>query len=307
MLQDREPIVLCHAACSGGSMIYRMIIANLDLVGVSEVSHRVLFREDPYFPTDPELALLSGGIIADAEFERIFLDRVRHSNEVCRKKKKTLLIREHTHSYFFIDSLGSSVPDNPSWIADQYLKRFDKRIKCIVTVRDPIDCWLSFFANFHGSTPNEFQEHCSKYEGFVRSLSSSYDKQNILLIRYEDIINDQVKQLKRIAEFIDVSFDGKAVRDWSHVSSTGNSGRQGHTVQKRTRRPFGIQLIRDAEKSSSYRYLTEELGYAHLCESISVLTKARAYYIDFRRIFASVSVRILEPIQNWALSRSRVP
>lgn len=306
-LQDQEPIILCHVACSGGSMIYRMLIASFGLVGISEISHRVPQGKLVFIPTDPEYALLEGGEILESEFENIFFDRVQHSNEICQKNNKPLLIREHIHSNFFFDSPDSTIPNNPSWIADQYDKRLGKKIKCIVTVRDPIDSWLGLSANFYDSAPKDFQEYCAKYERFIRSFLKNYDQNFMLLIKYEDIIDDQVEQLECIAEFIGVSFNRKATNDWSHIPSTGNSGRQSNTVQKRTRRPFGIQLIQAAETSESYGYLVEQLGYKHLRDSVSIEVKIRAYCVSVRTTVTSVLTRILARMQNWALNKSRIP
>lgn len=306
-LQDQEPIILCHVACSGGSMIYRMLIANFGLVGISEVSHRVHHGEHLFIPTDPEYALLEGGEIFDTEFENIFFDRIQHCNEICQKNNKPLIIREHTHSNYFFDSPHSAIPNNPSWIAGQYKKRLDKKVKCIVSVRDPIDSWLGLFANFNDSTPKDFHEYCAKYERFIRSFFENYDKKNMLLIKYEDIVDDQVEQLKRIAKFIDASFNGKAVNDWSQIPSTGNSGRQSKSVQKRVRRPFGIQLVQAADTSESYSYLVERLGYEHLRDSVSIEVKLRAYYVSVRKTFASSLTPILVRMHNWVLNKSRIP
>lgn len=306
-MQDQEPIILCHVACSGGSMIYRMILANFNLVGISEISHRFPFKKEAFIPTDPEYALLNGGEITDEEFQRVFFDRVLRSAEICKQKKKILLIREHSQSYFFFNSTESSIPEHPSWIAGQYLQRLNKRIKCIVTVRDPVDSWLGLLANFPGAVSADFQEYCSKYEWFVKSLRNNYDSDSILLIRYEDIIDNEVKQLHRIAKFLGIPFDGNTVDDWSQIASTGNSGRQGSSLQKRARRPFGTGLIREASLSKSYQFLIQELGYANLGDSVSTKVKIRAKYIDIRKSFANFLARRLIRFQDWATRNSRVP
>ncbi|MFC1778434.1 sulfotransferase [Pseudomonadota bacterium] len=306
-MQNQEPIILCHVACSGGSMIYRMLVSNFDLVGISEVSHCYPFEKDRFIPTDPEHALLKVGELSDKEFERVFFDRIQFSNSTCVKNNKSLLIREHTHSYFFLRPAGLPIPDSPSWIAEQYSKRLGQQIKCIVTVRDPIDSWLGLCANFPGNAPRNFQDYCSKYEKFIRSYFNNYDQQNMLLIRYEDFVENLEVQLQCIAKFVGQPFSGKVTENWSGISCTGLSGRQNDKIEKRVRRPFGNQLLRDAAISESYRYLTEELGYPYLGDSVSVKLKAQAYYVDIRRKLATVLARVLGRTQKWALSRSRVP
>ncbi len=306
-MPNQEPVILCHAACTGGSMIYRIVVSSFDLVGISEVSHRFPFNEGALIPTDPERALLADSVIDEAEYERIFFDRILYSNEVCQKKEKLLMIREHTHSYFFSDSSNTPTLSLPSWIAQQYLERLDKQTKCIITARDPIDSWLGLCASFPELALKGFQNYCTAYSVFIKSALKNQCEQNVLLIKYEDLIENQLEQLQRISKFIDVPFSGKISNDWSCISSTGNSGRQGDKIRKRKRRPFGLKLIRDAESSESYRYLVENLGYSHLSDSISIRVRVSAFYIDLRTKFASVLTRVLRRILCWALSKSRVP
>lgn len=272
-------------------MIYRMILATFGFAGISEISHCFPFEKGHFVPTDPEFALLVGGQIDEKEFGEIFFRRIQNANEICCKNNKQLLIREHTHSYYFFDSGKLSVPDHPSWIADQYAKRLEKSLKCIVTVRDPIDSWLSLSANFPHLSPTNFAAYCSHYKNFLGSITDNYDSQTMLLIKYEDVVEDQARELNKIAQFIGETFSGSLPEDWYCVASTGNSGRQSSIVQKRARRPFGTELIRGAEESEDYSYLVDYLEYPHLRQSVSTAILIRAFIVELKQKLLSVILR----------------
>ena len=63
----RTPVVLCHAACTGGSMIYRLLVSTFGFCGISEISHgrRTAFG---FSPVDPEAQLFSIGQIDHSGF-----------------------------------------------------------------------------------------------------------------------------------------------------------------------------------------------------------------------------------------------
>jgi hypothetical protein len=301
------PLVLCHPACSGGSMIYRLLVSHFQLIGVSEISHCFPFGKDKFIPSDPEHALMVNGELGESEFEDIFFDRILNSNNISQNRGKQLLIREHTHTYFFMEQPDKRVPVQPSWIVEQYEKRLDKTIKCIVTVRDPIDSWLSISANFPRVAPDNFHEYCRRYKGFIRSVFESKNQNTILLVKYEDIILNQHLELSRIAEFLEIPLDGSIEKDWTDVLSTGNSGRQSEKIEKRQRRPFGFRLIREARQSNCYRYIVEQLGYQHLCDGLPKRYWLRAAYTDSKRVFASIIKKLLSPVVRWSVDRSNVP
>jgi hypothetical protein len=284
-----------------------MIIANFDLVGISEIGHNHAFPKNAFIPTDPEYALLKTSVINRAQFDDVFWRRIEYCVKRCNQSGKSLLIREHTHSYFFHGSVNTALPKHPSWIADQYLKRKGEKLKCIVTLRDPVDSWLGLLANIPKMAPANFLEYCSRYKDFLASVIENDDRNSLLIVKHEDIVENWITWFERIADFIGMPFDANNPADWAQIPSTGNSGRQFQELTVLPRRPFGTQLIREAEKSDAYQYIIQKLGYRHLCEPLSFKVKLQAHSTDIKRRIALIQLKALSRIQNWANNHSRTP
>lgn len=288
-------------------MIYRLLVSHFDFIGVSEISHCFPFDKNQFIPLDPEYALKVTGVLDDREFEDIFFNRILNICRIANKKGKQLLIREHTHSYFFMSDSDHPGPGHPSWVAAQFARRQGKKIKCIISVRNPVDSWLSVAVNFPESAPINFLDYCKCYEKFIRAVFDVAGQETVLLVKYEDIIRDRQKELQRIAEFLGVPLDPSVPKDWTNVPSTGNSGRQSGRIEERKRRPFGFGLIQKAQQSKSYRYLSETLGYPKLSEELPRYYWMSAAYTDIKRIFASAIGRLLSPVIRWRNDRSNIP
>lgn len=268
-MNNNAPTILCHPACSGGSLIFRMIISQFDLVGLSEMSHQHDLPPGTFMPTDPEYSLLLSGVITETEYAEIFMRRVVNSIEICQARDLQPLIREHTHSYFFSPTFAQNHPSNPSWIATEYEKKFAKRLKCIISTRDPVDSWLGLKAHFPSVAPINFDQYARYYLDFIDTLELNNEPTKDLLIRYEDVILQAEEELRRIAKFLDIPFDGEVNSGWNNVISTGNSGRQSEKLELRPRRPFDIEFMREAENSDAYADLIEKLDYDHISETSS--------------------------------------
>lgn len=294
-----EPIIICHPACSGGSLIYRLLVAQFSLAGVSEISHCFPNTATAFFPSDPERSLLASGLIDLAEFGEIVFKRIANCEAICREKGKRLLIREHTHSYFFDECVQQPTTGGPSWIADQFRIVSDRRIKCIVSVRDPIDCWLGLHANFPEIALTDFHQYCLRYKRFLDSLKNSDEAEDFLLVRYEDLIEFHDREFRRIAQFVNIPYSGRLVDSWTSVASSGNSGRQSQTLKKMPRRPFGIALLRAAGRSTAYEDLVKELDYPHIAESVSSAGKLRSCLLTMRRTTATFLYRATRIGFDW--------
>lgn len=258
---NHHPIVLCTPACSGGSFIYRTLVSSLNAVGISEISD--FWRSaDRYMPLDPEAHLLHQGFIDVETFGDLFLKRIESCWDVAQRLERPLLIREHSHRSVFLPQVTTESLKSVSRINDLFAARHNSQLKCIVTVRNPIDSWLGLCANFPTARPETFEEYCLRYIDFIDGVS---DTQSAQIFKYEDLIRQPEGLVQQIFTFLDLSLDKPL--DWeavNAVSSSGNSGRQTVQPTLHPRRPFRIEFLREANESESYATLCSRLDYPHL-------------------------------------------
>jgi len=261
----QQPIILCHAACTGGSLIYRLLVSAFGFVGISEISHAR--RPDPkeYLPLDPEAQLLSQGIISPAEFDIIFIQRIYNCDQIVRERGKTLLVREHSHRYFFDPQQDDIAVDSVSWINDAYRKERGESLCCLVSVRNPIDSWLGLRNSFPDESPLTFDQYCEKYLNFIDRIEQT---ERVHLFKYEAFVHDPRATLEEIGKRIGHTCSNFDLGKSAHVASSGNSGRQGAEITARPRRPFTMHLVRSAEASGHYRKLCDRLGYPCLNDEL---------------------------------------
>jgi hypothetical protein len=297
LLQPSLPVILCHAACSGGSLTYRLLVAAFDLVGISEVSHASIPGIKTYMPLDPEAQLYSQGIISPAPFAEIFSRRLNHCEKIAATMGKNLLVREHSHRYFFYPHHEEFTIDSVSWINDRYKKDKQQDLLCLVSVRDPIDSWLGLCRNFPREHPFTFDEYCGKYLEFLEHTENT---KCFRIIKYEDIVERTEETLSKIGQVIGLDLEPNYTQNYTNVDSSGNSGRQSRGIVARERRPFSMNLIRASRSSANYQVLCRKLGYPLLTETIGSKERYRLVKTYANHYLNSVFTAIGRPINNAA-------
>lgn len=287
-------------------MIFRLLCAQFGLVGISEKGHKLTYGKNAFLPTDPEHALLIAGVIDLGTFGEIFIERVRNALSICDSKGFRALIREHTHSYFFQDQSLPVTEDYPSWIAGELYKKSGILSKCIMTVRDPIDSWMGLERSFPRMAPKNFDQYCTSYLNFLKSAGDKVKHGEVLLVRYEDVIEDPQNEIKRIGAFIGELFTGELTSEWHLVASSGNSGRQSQEIKKRKRRAIDFRLFQDAKSSSSYRELISILDYPNIRETSSITQKFLSPAVQLERYGATMMVAVKKRVRKWARARSYI-
>ncbi len=268
-MKDSSPIILCHAACTGGSLIYRLLVSAFSFIGISEVSHVFDFSPRKFMPYDPEWQFYVQNIIENDKFSNIFFDRICHCNDIASTLGKKLLIREHSHSYFFNPILNEL--ENISWISSRYQQRYGKSLLCLLSVRDPIDSWLGLRHSFPKEKPVDFDAYCSRYLKFMDMAEKT---KNIYIFKYEDMIQDVKGILSNISEKICCQLQHIDIEQNGSIASSGNSGRQGIKLVHRPRRPFTTHLVDVATNSKNYEELCARLGYVQLHKPVHLKEKA---------------------------------
>ena len=256
-----------------------------DFIGLSEVSNAYIPPPDLFTPLDPESLLLSQNIISPYTFENIFADRIINCEYIANKHNKRLFIREHSHSYFFKDTRPRKI-NSVSWIYDLYKKRFGLSLPVLLSVRDPIDSWLSLNSSFENESPFNFDQYCEKYLFFLDMVTKT---EGIYLFKYEDFVTDQINILNNIGKKIGkkpFTMNG----DFLHnsVTSSGNSGRGGTMITPRKRRLFTRTLVQDTRDSNNYKLLCDKLGYPSLVDCLEWSDQLKMIQASLNNLFFQI-------------------
>lgn len=301
-----KTIVLIHAACTGGSLLYRVLTQSLGCLGLNEIGFGKRPAATMFNSWDPECQLWASGKISDEQFANIFYSRIQNCESLAKACDKHLLVREHSHTFFFKPDDIEKNYQPPSWIASKIEQETGQFPFCILTVRNPVDSWLGYRRNFAHEDLDQFNEYCSRYNRWLDScdqLNSVSEK--CLIVKYEDFIADAQVQMNRVTQFLECP---QASVDLSQVGSkigSGNSGRISSSLQKRSRRPFPYSFIRVASSSDEYRKLCKRLGYAHMPEHLETGDIIRSVGFQFVHIANRLLLSFKKPLQRIA-NKSRV-
>lgn len=269
------PIVLCHPACSGGSLIYRHLAAATGCVSVHEVGHRWLPRVEDFRPLDPESQLACLGRLSPEDFADIYWSRLLNANAIAQRSGSRLLVREHTHQYYFdnTEPIDSAI----SWLRQEYEQRLGVTTPTVVSYRDPIDCWLGMKASFPNLVSYNFETYCDRYLQWVTpAIEAARDPSlKVALLKYEDFCTSAISEVCRATAALEI--EATAEYQPANVPSSGNSGRRNdETVAIRARRPYTLRLVSEAAASESYAKLCGLLGYRHLSEDPTLQPRLRS-------------------------------
>ena len=272
-----SPVVLGHAACTGGSLIYRVLTSTFGFSSLSEIGvARVPQRR--FSPWDPELQLFARDDISAKEFSEIIFERVLSCQQIATRKQQRVLVREHTHSFYFNPKDPEILREGGSWFADAYYARFSARVPALVSVRDPIDSWLGFRRSFEAQLPDRFDDYCRAYNSYLDKIDTqNSDHKQFHLFKYEDFLTDPQKQLDMIAAHINQPPKEADLSSVGNLFGSGNSGRVSSELKKRARRPFTHRLYKEAEDSQEYLRLCQRLEYPLVYEGVSVADRISGY------------------------------
>ena len=129
-------------------------------------------------------------------------------------------------------------------------------MRSVVTVRHPLDSFLSLSANkwLHFS-PATLEEYCQRYALFLKAYRDQP------LFRYEDFLEDAPGVLQNILDALalEPAPDFSQLRPLFHFS--GDSGRNTPRIEPRPRRDIPDALQHDKDTSPAYAELCQTLGY----------------------------------------------
>lgn len=252
-----EPIrTVHHFACTGGTLICKCIASMPNTQLLSEVdplSTPVQSSAKPLFsPTDMVTLMRQSTRGATPELVmELFLNNLGVIYPESTRSGLRLVLRDHAHSHY---CRGGDIPDRPS-LRNLVASRFP--VLSVMTVRDPIDSYLSLRANgWVHFTPATFDEYCRRYINFI------HDHAEVSIIRYEDFLDDPEAEMMKICRLLDLPFNADFRDLFSVYRITGDSGRSGVHIETRSRRHIDAELAGEIGASTNYQRLRSLLGFS---------------------------------------------
>lgn len=251
-----EPIrTVHHFACTGGTLICKCIASMPNTQLLSEVdplSTPVQSSAKPLFsPTDMVTLMRQSTRGATPELiMELFLNNLGVIYPESMRSGLRLVLRDHAHSHY---CRGGDIPDRPS-LRNLVASRFP--VLSVVTVRDPIDSYLSLRANgWIHFTPPTFDEYCARYIAFLRAY------QGVPIVRYENFVSRPEAEMQNLCNVLELPLNRDFPDLFDVHKISGDSGRSENAIRLRSRRLVDDALAGELIGSVNYRSLQSMLGY----------------------------------------------
>ncbi|MCD2183564.1 sulfotransferase [Rhizobium sp. GN54] len=251
--QSRPPVrMLHHLACTGGTLVSRCLACQPNVQLLSEVDPlTTLPYSRPFVPTDMiGLAKLGSRPPSTDVLIEIFMAGLGALYADSRLRGRYLVLRDHTHSHF---NVGPDIPTRQT-LRDMVRKQYP--VRSIVTVRHPLDSFLSLRKNgWKHFSPFTLEEYAVRYHAFLDCYS------DVELFRYEDFVAEPKDRTAQMCEVLQIPYNPDFLDVFSAIKLSGDSGRSGNTISARPRQANGQDLLDEAMTSKSFASLLERLNY----------------------------------------------
>jgi len=244
-----------HFACTGGTLFSKCIASQPNVFMMSEVHPTTRLgwssNEGDFIPRDIISNLMRAGVPAISNLsEKVFERSIRYASKHVEQFGGTLVIRAHSHSDY---CTSESVPSRDSLsriLSDKF------RLINLVTIRDPIDSYLSIQRNkwVHFS-PKTFDEYCRRLLVFLKP----FDKNHIF--KYEDFVLEPEKVMKKICSHLEITFVKESLDIFGIVTLSGDSGRQSNEIGLRSRPELSEAFQDEITSSQNYKIIKKEFNY----------------------------------------------
>ncbi|QIZ82672.1 hypothetical protein SAMN04488043_11626 [Thalassovita gelatinovora] len=248
---------LHHFACSGGTVIAKCISALPNSIVVSEIDPlstmgvNVTGWAPRFAPTDLILGLRHAArAVDDAIFVEIFKSSINAAHAGLSKQGYNLVLRDHAHSHFCTNTDAASRPSLHEILVSEL------PLRSVVTVRHPLDSFLSLTANgWLHFEPATLDEYSRRYLAFL-------DRHvGVPVVLYEDFVQAPEQVLEQLCSLLDLPFSPLALDFMPVIRMTGDSGRSGGRISARRRRDVPQELDQDRNDSHDYHALCARFGY----------------------------------------------
>jgi hypothetical protein len=250
MFPSDQPIrMIHHLSATGGTVISRCLAAMPDVVLLSEL-HPLTPSMVPFYPLDPlgQVAWNYAHLLpSDERMYSLFRERLEPVVDLCRIHGKRLVLRDHSHS----DYLSERAPGTR--LADALRGRY--ALRQVVTIRNPIDAWLSMVENGFNHHLSGFEQYCERCNRFLDDYS------DVPVWRYEDFVAEPDQVMASICEELDLVFLPGFAERAADVVLTGDSGRRPPNIRVLQRREVSTDFILRAVSLESYRSISDRFNY----------------------------------------------
>ncbi|MEM6820977.1 MAG: sulfotransferase family protein [Verrucomicrobiota bacterium] len=252
--QDQEPVrILHHFACTGGTLISKCLAVMPNTLVLSEIDpfSSLPLRKSNFAPTDLIKLLKSSGREIDPELiGAVFLAGLTAIKNHSQDRGIRLVLRDHSHSQFCVGGVPRLQPSMGRLLKNNF------EVISVVTVRHPIDSYLSLIANeWVHFEPKTFEEYCKRYLIFLDH------HRDAKLYSYESFVEEPLKITASLCTDLQLKFNADSLESYSAFSLTGDSGRSSDQIKPRPRRDIPNALLSEILASASYRGLCEKLDY----------------------------------------------
>jgi len=206
-------------------------------------------------PFDPVQQLFSQNLISYKEetLKEIFKNRIKIASKLAEENNKLLVLRDHTAS----DYLSKM---EPRGFREKSLINTlfgDFRVLSVLTVRNPVDSYLSIRKNGWHDGIKHFDEYCSR---FLMMLDAY---KNVPVYKYEDFCADPDAVLEKICVDMDIQFDASYRNQFHQINLTGDSGRGREVREIKTlpRRDYSEEYLSEVAKSRHFKKISKRLAY----------------------------------------------
>jgi len=242
-------ITLHHLACSGGTVFSKAVAALKGVILLSEI-HPDRHLENRY---DPVAQLHFGYSLKDEErgvFDELYLDNLAACAALAERRGCRLIIRDHCHRDFVEFERGASR------LVELLRRRFT--VLPIVTLRDPVDTWISYRQRgwFRTGDPGQL---CARMLNLVRAFDGAP------VFKYEDLIDSPHATLRALCAVAQIDFHDDFLERMPQITHmTGNSGRTGDVLSRRRRQRIFNDEVRSFLGSPHYAQVCTQFDYPKL-------------------------------------------
>ena len=248
----RDIYIIHHLACTGGSLISKLIRNSFNCVLVSEINPGYAFGSYYFSPHD----LLSQFSFASNKSIRTFQQAIENYNrslDFCIENidiDQFLVIRDWSDGDFYSTNLLPHICSTKDWIDS---KKYN--IHSVITVRHPIESFISKVkSNWQkDDNKNSLEIYCRKYLYFLNHYEFSE------IFYYENICCNHKSELKKLSKIWSKKF--KNIKSISQKKISGDSGRSSTKIMLRASKNISKELRDQMNSSHSYNKLCKRLGY----------------------------------------------
>lgn len=256
--------IVHHFACSGGSLISKCIAAQPNVFLLSELHPTTRLglpkEKASYTPHDVVTQAIYGRVPdVDTLAEHLFVQNIIVTEKHIRERGGYLVVRAHTHADYCTDA---NLPDTDT-LSRLLSPHFD--IKHLVTVRNPIDSFLSLRQNgWVHFKPDSFDEYCQRLLAFLGAFGREQ------IIKYEDFVEQPEKIIKACVNMLELPSTLSALDYIDVFKVSGDSGRTSHDISRRPRQEISSDYKQEILASVNFKVFCDYYGFIFLdCNSVS--------------------------------------